>query len=190
MATQISDIGKSAAIEALFKESGFSNEIRTAFRAEGEVGAVQRLFIENIDFDLTYHPMKHLGYKLSLCIMGELYSLFREPETLLFTVGLSNRFSFEDVKELWKGVTAAAKEHSVHHIGLDLVPSPSGMIIACTGYGVRDTKSVSDRTEPSATDLLILSGNVGAAYMGMHVLEREKVAFVKTPNGVLPPSPT
>jgi len=121
--------------------------------------------------------LKHLGYKAAVSIIGQLYAAFRNPISLQVIVGISNRFSFEDIRDLWEGLTAAAKEHSVKHIGLDLVPSASGLVISLSAAGVQK-KSIIEKIEPSKNmDLIAVSGNLGAAYMGFHVLEREKVAF-------------
>ncbi len=177
MSTQISEIGKNAAIEKLFEGSGFENKEPISISEKGECCHVGKLMLEGVDFDLTYTPIKHLGYKSVLNVIGEIYAEFHLPVSLIVTLGISNRFSFEDVSEFWQGVLAAVKDHSIKHISLDMNPSSSGLCISLSACGVQRKGTLEKRPASKAFDLICLSGNVGAAYMGMHVLEREKVAF-------------
>ena len=189
MATEISQIGKMATIERLFENSGYTNNTKATFSTGGELTSIQKVFIERIDYDLTYTPLQHLGYKLSLNLIGELYARISAPLALNVNIAISNRFSFEDIRDLWSGIVAAAKEHNVKNLSLDLIPSHTGLIITVNAVGEILQKIVGKAPKATATDLILLSGNVGAAYMGLHVLEREKVAFQQTPNGVTPPKP-
>ncbi|MBR2947783.1 MAG: hypothetical protein IKC17_04260 [Bacteroidales bacterium] len=189
MATEISQIGKIAAISRLFEGSGYTNDTTIPFTSRGKITSVQKVFIEGINFDLTYNPLQHLGYKLTLNLIGELYSRIANPLTLNVTIALSNRFSFEDCQQLWNGISTAAKEHKVKAVSLDLIPSSKGLIITINAIGEIPKRVIDKTPVPTATDLILLSGNVGAAYMGLHVLEREKVAFQKTANGITPPQP-
>ncbi|MBQ1279584.1 MAG: hypothetical protein IIY14_00485 [Bacteroidales bacterium] len=189
MATEISQIGKVAAITKLFEGTGYTNDTTIPFSSRGKITSIQKVFIEGIDFDLTYNPLQHLGYKLTLNLIGELYARIANPLTLNVTVALSNRFSFEDCQQLWNGITAAAKEHKIKAIALDLIPSSKGLIVSFNTVGEILKRTIDKTPAPTATDLILLSGNVGAAYMGLHVLEREKVAFQQTANGVTPPQP-
>lgn len=176
MATELSTIGKNQALVAIFEGSGFRNEYPSTFEVNSEVSHIQKLFIENIDFDLTYTPLRHLGYKLSQNVIGEIAAKGGETISLSFAVAISNRFGFEDIKELWEGVTAAAKEYSVRHLGLDLLPSATGMLISISGCGTHEKGEI-EKKQVASNDLILITGDLGAAYMGLHVLEREKIAF-------------
>lgn len=189
MATEISEIGKQALMASLFEGSGFRNETGFAFSGDGEFFTVHRMFMEKVDFDLTYTPMRHLGYKLALNLVGELYARLASPVGADVVLALSNRFSVEDVQDFWAGVCAAAKEYSMKHLSLDLVPSASGMVAGISVWGERDRKVKEGRKDPVSKDLLVLSGDLGAAYMGLHVLEREKAAFEGSGNGAAPKQP-
>ena len=105
------------------------------------------------------------------------------------TVALSNRFSAEDVQEVWTGMTAAAKEHGFKHLALDLIPSAAGMVVSIAAWGSAAKDVAEKRKKAQSKDLLVLSGDLGAAYMGLHVLEREKAAFQGTPAGTEPKQP-
>lgn len=174
--TEFSSIGKQNAITSLFEGCGYTNE-KIVNVEKGESIVAHNVMLEGVNFDLTYTPLKHLGYKAALSAIGQVYASFRKPSSLQVIIGISNRFSFEDIKDLWEGLTAAAKEHNIMHIGLDLVPSASGLVISLTATGVLK-KAVLANVEPTKNlDLVVVSGNLGAAYMGYHVLEREKAAF-------------
>lgn len=189
MATEISSIGKQALLSGLFEGSGFKNGSGTDLRISAGSAIVHRLFTERVDFDLTYNPLRHLGRKLALNVMGELYAGFCIPAGADVTVALSNRFSVEDVRELWDGILSIAKEFSLRRLSLDLVPSAAGMAVSIAAWGDKDSKEKTGRKPAKSTDLLVLSGDLGAAYMGLHVLEREKTAFEGTPAGTDPKQP-
>lgn len=189
MATEISSIGKQALMSRLFEGSGFVNGRGCAFSGDGDFGTVHKVFMEKVDFDLTYNPLRHLGHKLALNVIGELYAGMYSLVGMDVVVALSNRFSAEDVRDLWEGVTAAAKEHGVRHLSLDLVPSAAGMVVSIAAYGSAGKEVAQKRKKAQSKDLLVLSGDLGAAYMGLHVLEREKAAFEGTPGGTVPKQP-
>ena len=182
--TEISEIGKQAAIDRLFEESGYTNEQPLRLKQKGECCAAQKLMLEGCDFDLVYTPLKHLGYKAVLNVLGELYASLRQPASLSVVLGLSKRFCFEDVAELWTGVLSACREHGVKQLSLDLNPSVNGLAISLSSCGVQKKGVIEKVPKSKNMDLICLSGHVGAAYMGLHVLEREKVAF--TSNGQQP----
>ena len=173
----------------LFEGSGFVNGRGCAFSGDGDFGTVHKVFMEKVDFDLTYNPLRHLGHKLALNVIGELYAGMYSPVGMDVVVALSNRFSAEDVQDLWEGVTAAAKEHGVRHLSLDLIPSAAGMVVSIAAYGSAGKEVEQKRKKAQSKDLLVLSGDLGAAYMGLHVLEREKAAFEGTPAGAAPKQP-
>ena len=177
--TEIAQIGKQAALDRLFEGSGYSNGV-TLPVGSGHGCSAHKLLLEGCDFDLTYTPLKHLGYKTVLCVLGELYATLHKPDGLSVVLGLSKRFCFEDVAALWEGMLAACREHDVKQLALELVPSVNGLAISLSATGLQK-KTVLEKIQPAKSmDLLCLSGHVGAAYMGLHVLEREKVSFTGT----------
>ena len=178
--TEISDIGKQAALDQLFEGSGFTNRLALSAGGDGATCAAHKLLLEGCDFDLVYTPLKHLGYKAVLCVLGELYAALHQPDGLSVVLGLSKRFCYEDVAALWEGMLAACREHGIKQLGLELVPSVNGLCISLTATGSQQQKVLEQRPAVKSMDLLCLSGHVGAAYMGLHVLEREKVSFTGT----------
>lgn len=190
--TQISEIGKMALLKRLFEGTQYNNSTYTKFegRIPGKAGrtkdvnnflTVQKTMLEGIDFDLTYTPLKHLGYKAALLALGGIYAKCFYPASLSFSLGLSARFCAEDIEEFWGGVLAACKEHNVGNLTLDLGASMTGLNIAITACGAQSSRLMAKFPAVDNTCLLCLTGNVGAAYMGLHVLEREKIAFNKIP---------
>ena len=177
-----SDLGRIEAITRLFEGTGYRPFEDTRFETDGrsvctEVG---RVLLEGIDFDLTYFPLKHLGYKSVIAATGELYARFAHPRTLSLTFGISAKLDFSQVMELWEGAVTAAKEHGYSKVSLDLVPSRNGLCIAVSGTG--ETSSIQAKRRPAAKsmDLICVSDNLGAAYFGFETLEREKKAFEST----------
>lgn len=190
--TQISEIGKVALLKRLFEGTQYNNAVNQVFqgRIPDKAGrtkdvnnflAVQKTMLEGVDFDLTYTPLKHLGYKSALLALGGIYAKCYNPASLSFSLGLSARFCVEDVADFWGGVLAACKEHNIEQLSLDLSASMTGLNIAVTACGMQSAKTLAIVPAVDSTCLLCLTGNVGAAYMGLHVLEREKIAFNKIP---------
>ena len=178
--TEISDIGRQAALDRLFEESVYTNaQILPASGGE-TVCTAHKLLLEGCDFDLVYTPLKHLGYKAVLCVLGELYAALREPDGLSVALGLSKRFCYEDVAALWEGMLAACREHGIKRLALSLNPSVNGLCISLAATGSQQPAVLERIPAAQNCDLLCLSGHLGAAYMGLHVLEREKVAFTGT----------
>ncbi len=178
--TEISDIGKQAALDRLFEGSGFTNGSTLPAGGSAAGCTAHKLLLEGCDFDLVYTPLKHLGYKAVLCVLGELYATLHRPDGLSVVLGLSKRFCFEDVAALWEGMLAACREHGVKQLALELNPSVNGLCISLAATGVQEKQVFDQRPKAKSRDLICLSGHVGAAYMGLHVLEREKVAFTGT----------
>lgn len=175
-----SDLGKIEAIRVLFENSPFKRAESSAFLC-GKDGAVIRtassLWLEGMDFDLTYFPLKHLGYKCVIGTVGELYAKLAQPQSLSVRLGVSAKLDFDQISELWSGICLAAKEHGIQHADLDLQPSQNGLTVSIvvTGYSDSDTANAQPKT--SSKDLLCLSGSVGAAFLGLSLLGREKKKF-------------
>ena len=178
--TEIKELGRIKALDRLFEGSGFVNS-KTTILPDDKDGCnwitTNKIMMEGVDFDLTYTPVKYLGYKAALYAMGYIYARCAKPYSLDFSIGVSSKFSFEHIDWLWTGIRAAAKTHSVEHLTLDLVPSMSGLMISCTASGKLDL-SVAEKIPPlSPNSLICINGNLGSACMGFYVLEREKAAF-------------
>ena len=180
MRTELSSIGKVNAINKLFEGTKYTNEPSVAFTKRASKCHAHSVLLEGVDYDLVYTPLKHLGYKAVLSVIGEIYAKLHSPYSLSVKLGLSSRFCYEDVQELWKGVLAAAEEHGVEHLALDLIPSVNGLCISLSAVGVQKEKIIASLPQSRNMDLICLTGDVGAAYMGLHVLEREKAAFIKS----------
>lgn len=177
-----SDIGRVEAINRLFEGTGFQPSGICRFESSGK--AIQanaaKVLLEGTDFDLTYFPLKHLGYKSVIAVTGELYASMAHPRTLSLTLGLSAKLDFSQTKEIWQGVVTAAREHGYKELSLDLIPSRNGLCIAVSATGETDMLTSRRRVPAKSMDLICVSDNLGAAFMGMQVLEREKRRFEKT----------
>jgi len=177
MRTEIASLGRVKAIAQLFENSGYQNEQTTVTCEKGECLVAHKVLLEGVDFDLVFNPLKHLGYKSVLNVIGELYAKIHQPNSLSVTLGISKKFCYEDIAELWQGMLAAVKEHSIKHLSLDLVPSVNGLCISLAACGTQ-RKGTLEKVAPSKNmDLICLTGDLGAAFMGLHVLQREKISF-------------
>ena len=179
MRTELQSLGKTNAITKLFDGSDYKNEYTTTLTEKGECCMAHKILLEGVDFDLTYTPLRHLGYKVVLCVIGELYAKFYNPTSLSVNMGISSKFCYENIEEIWQGVLSAAKEHSIKHLSLDLNPSVNGLCLSLAACGVQKRGVLEMLPASKNMDLICLTDNVGAAYMGFHVLEREKVSFNK-----------
>lgn len=177
-----SDIGKIEAIKLLFEESPFKQADGTSYLC-GEKGGVIRtaskLWLEGIDFDLTYFPLKHLGYKSVVGTVGEIYASLARPQSISVRLGISAKLDLPQVSELWKGICTAAEEHHIKRADLDLVPSRNGLTISMVISGITSPEVAENRKSASSKDLICISGNVGASFLGMSLLEQEKKKFEK-----------
>ena len=174
-----SEIGRIEAIQALYDLSAYKRVDSLSFGPEngGKAVSAARMFLEGIDFNLVYFPFKHLGYKCVVGVSGELYAAMAAPRLLAVTLGISSKLDFEQVKELWLGISVAAKEHGYSAVQLDLQPSGNGLYISLSATG--ETRLLTQKRSPAAKskDLLCVSGSLGAAYLGLQVLERGRKEF-------------
>ena len=176
--TPISKTGKFGLIERISGALPY-RELSTANPAEtrSATASAQALFLEGIHFDLTYTPLQHLGYKAVVRALGEVMAMNAVPCYLLVSVGLSKRFFVEDVDRLFEGVAAACAEYGVEVAGLDIESSYTGLTVCVTAMGGDQSTSLVSSRGGKPTDLLCITGNLGAAYMGLQLLEREKALF-------------
>ncbi|HWR93826.1 MAG TPA: thiamine-phosphate kinase [Flavobacterium sp.] len=140
------------------------------------------LLIEGVHFDLSYMPLKHLGYKAVVVNVSDICAMNAKPTQITVSVAVSNRFPLEALEELFAGITLAANEYKVDVIGGDTTSSQKGLIISITALGEADENEIIYRNGAKATDLLVVTGDIGSAYMGLQVLEREKQVFLVNPN--------
>lgn len=178
--TKIESIGKREFLAQLFEGIGFENVLYQSYDDERKIYSTAfSLFMEGIDFNLVYTPLKHLGYKTALNLLGRLYAEGSYPVGMRCDIALSARFKADDIVQLWSGIVAAAKEHSVKKLGLDLTSSITGLTIAISGVGETEREIAKKIPKVQPNSLICITGNVGAAYMGLHVLERERRMFDK-----------
>ena len=143
------------------------------------------LLIEGVHFDLIYTPLKHLGYKSVIVNLSDIYAMNAVPTQIVIGLGISNRFSVEALDELYKGIYAACSEYHVDLVGGDTTSSQKGLIISITAIGEVTPDKYVKRSTAKKGDLLCVSGDLGAAYVGLLFMEREKKIFVET-TGVQP----
>ena len=181
-ADSFNEYGKEEAIALLFEGSGFEHLADQSFVPEAGslVKTSSRVFLEGMDFDLTYFPLKHLGYKCVAAQTAALYASMSHPRLLSVRLGLSSKLDFQHVRDLWSGVVTAAREHGYKAIDLDLVPSPNGLTISVSTAGEEYKLTAGRTVKARSMDLICVSGSLGAAYIGQQILEREKRNFEKT----------
>ena len=160
-----SDLGRVEAIAKLYEGTPYRPFQSSWFETSGKcyVGSHSRTFIEGIDFDLVYFPLKHLGYKCVTAVTGELYAEMSHPRTMDVRLGISAKLDFRHIKEVWEGIAAAAKEHGYKQVTLDLIPSPNGLTISVSSVG--ETSLLMGKRRPAAKsmDLICVSDNLCAA---------------------------
>ncbi|MGM9740331.1 MAG: thiamine-monophosphate kinase [Candidatus Cryptobacteroides sp.] len=177
-----SDIGRAGAVETLLRAGGFTASAAFSASQGSIVRTASRIWLEGIDFDLTYFPLKHLGYKCIIGTVGELYAALARPESASVRIGVSAKLDFPQIEELWSGMTAALKEHGIEKVDLDLCPSRNGLTVSISIVGMTDGDVEADRKPARSKDLVCISGSVGAAYLGMALLESEKKKIAASGN--------
>ncbi len=140
------------------------------------------LLIEGVHFDLSYMPLKHLGYKAVMVNLSDIYAMNALATQITVSIAASNRFPLEALEELYEGIALACKKYGVDLIGGDTTSSTKGLLISITALGEHLEEEITYRSGAQPNDLLVVSGDLGAAYMGLQVLEREKEVFKVNPN--------
>jgi len=140
------------------------------------------LLVEGVHFDLSYMPLKHLGYKAVIVNLSDLYAMNATATQITVSVAVSNRFPLEALEEFYAGIALACKKYKVDLIGGDTTSSTTGLLISITAIGVANEKNITYRRGAKPNDLLVVTGDLGGAYMGLQVLEREKEVFKVNPN--------
>lgn len=144
------------------------------------------LLLEGVHFDLVYTPLKHLGYKAAVVNFSDIYAMNGTPRQITVSLGVSKRFSVEDMEQLYAGIRLACENYNVDIVGGDTTSSLTGLTISITCIGEADKDKVVYRNGAQETDLICVSGNLGAAYMGLQLLEREKKVLTGADKDVQP----
>lgn len=139
------------------------------------------LLIEGVHFDLSYMPLKHLGYKAVVVNLSDICAMNATPTQITVSVAVSNRFPLEALEELYDGIALAAEVYKVDVIGGDTTSSQKGMLLSITALGEAEADDIVYRSGAKENDLLVVSGDIGSAYMGLQVLERERRVFEVNP---------
>ena len=145
-----------------------------SYPAEKEILVTTDLLLEGVHFDLTYVPLKHLGYKAAVVNFSDIYAMNGEPKQITVSLGISKRFSVEDMDALYAGIRLACEDYHVDIVGGDTTSSYTGLTISITCIGEVEKGKAVYRNGAKETDLICVTGDLGAAYMGLQLLEREK----------------
>lgn len=140
------------------------------------------MLVEGVHFDLSYVPLKHLGYKSVVVNLSDVYAMNAHATQITVSIAISSRFPVEAVEELYDGIALACKFYNVDLVGGDTTSSTSGLVISVTAIGEQDPEKITRRSGANDNDLFVVSGDLGAAYMGLQILEREKAVFKANPN--------
>lgn len=184
--TEISTLGEFGLIERLTAEMPLVNE--SSCKGVGDDAAVLHysgketlvttdLLLEGVHFDLTYVPLMHLGYKAAIVNFSDIYAMNGKPKQITVSLGVSKRFSVEDMEQLYAGIRMACANYNVDIVGGDTTSSMTGLTISITCIGEADKTEIVYRNGAKENDLICVSGDLGAAYMGLQLLEREKCVF-------------
>ena len=189
--TNISELGEFGLIEHLTKN--FKITQKSTIKGIGDDAAVisndssteivvtTDLLVEGVHFDLSYMPLKHLGYKAVIVNLSDVFAMNARAEQITVSIGVSNRFSVEALEELYEGIHTAAKLYKIDVVGGDTTSSKTGLVISVTAIGRVVKGEAVYRNTAKENDLLVVSGDLGAAYLGLQVLEREKKVFEVNP---------
>lgn len=189
--TPISELGEFGLIDHLTKH--FVVTQKSTIKSIGDDAAVldfkskqmvitTDILVEHVHFDLSYMPLKHLGYKAMITNLSDVYAMNANATQVTVAIAISNRFPLEALEELYAGIETASKIYGVDVVGGDTTSSTTGLIISITAVGEVNKNDVVYRSGAKPNDLLVVTGDLGAAYMGLQVLEREKEVFKVNPN--------
>jgi thiamine-monophosphate kinase len=189
--TDVNTLGEFGLIEHLTR--GFDPQHPSTIKGIGDDAAVldyaplctvvsTDLLVEGIHFDLAYTPLKHLGYKAVSVNVSDIYAMNAMPKHITVSIAISNRFSVEALDELYAGIRAACQSYSVDLIGGDTTSSPKGLTISITAIGQAEKSQLVYRDGAKPGDLICITGDVGAAYLGLQLLEREKRIWAEHPD--------
>jgi len=190
--TELSDVGEFGLIESITKS--FKKKLDSTIYGVGDDAAVLEkdektvtlvstdMLLEGVHFNLMYMPLKHLGYKSVVVNLSDIYAMNGIPEQITVSIAVSNRFPKEAIEELYEGIQKACEFYQVDLVGGDTTSSVSGLIISITAIGTANKNEVVYRGGAKENDLVVVTGDLGAAYMGLQVLEREKEVYKTNPD--------
>lgn len=189
--TEIGQLGEFGLIDRLTQP--FHNQHSSTIKGVGDDAAVldtggdqyalvsTDMLIEGIHFDLMYMPLKHLGYKAVVVNLSDIYAMNGTPSQITVSIGISNRFSVEGLEEIYAGIQLACNTYGVDLVGGDTTSSNKGLILSITALGTVDKDKVVYRSGAKVGDLICITGDLGAAYLGLQILEREKQLYLDQP---------
>lgn len=184
---EISELGEFGLIRRLTEN--LNNENPSTLKGVGDDCAVLKptegtqtlvttdLLMEGVHFDLTYVPLKHLGYKAVMVNLSDIYAMNGTPRQITVSLAISKKFTVEDIEDLYAGMKLACEKHHVDIVGGDTTSSLTGLAISITAIGEALPSDIVYRNGAKETDLICVSGNLGASYMGLQLLEREKAVY-------------
>jgi len=188
--TELSQLGEFGLIKHLTQHiklnnlstiKGVGDDAAVIFNGKLETVVTTDMLVEGVHFDLTYVPLKHLGYKSVTVNLSDICAMNAEPNQILVSFAISNRFSLEALEELYAGMLLACTKYNIDLIGGDTTTSKSGLVISITAIGTAKHEDIVYRDGAKESNLLCVSGDLGAAYMGLQILEREKAIFIENP---------
>lgn len=188
--TKLSELGEFGLIEHLTKH--FPTQHQSTITSIGDDAAVLKhedeivvttdMLVEGVHFDLSFMPLKHLGYKAVMVNLSDVYAMNATATQITVSIACSNRFTVEALEELYAGILHAAELYQVDVVGGDTTTSPQGLTICVTAIGTAKKEKITRRSGAKPNDLLVVSGDLGGAFMGLKVLQREKEVFKVNPN--------
>lgn len=188
--TELKDLGEFGLIDYLTKNIelknqsslvGIGDDAAVVYHKEGQMVISTDLLVEGIHFDLSYTPLKHLGYKSVIVNLSDIYAMNAKPTQITYSIAISNRFSVEAVNEIYNGVKLACEQYGVDLIGGDTTSSLKGLTISVTAIGNAPKDELVYRSGAKTGDLICVTGHLGGAYLGLQLLEREKQIFLEHP---------
>lgn len=189
--TEISTLGEFGLIKHLTKDikhvqpstkKGIGDDCAVMDFGTKKVLMTTDMLLEGIHFNLEYMPLKHLGYKAAVVNFSDIYAMNGTPTQITVSLGISKRFSVEDIEALYSGILLACERYHVDLVGGDTCSSMTGLTISITCLGTAATKDIVFRNGAKLNDLICVSGNLGTAYMGLQLLERERLANAEQPD--------
>jgi len=189
--TPISELGEFGLIKRLTEKielkhdstiKGVGDDAAILDYSDKQIVVTKDLLVEGIHFNLAYTPLKHLGYKAAMVNLSDIYAMNGKPKQILIGIAMSSRFSFEMIEELYEGIHMACEKHDVDIIGGDTTSSQAGLSISITALGEVEKGKAVYRSGAKKNDLICVSGDLGGAFMGLQLLERENQIFQENPN--------
>jgi len=188
--TSLEDLGEFNLIDLLTKDLKIKH--KSTIKSIGDDAAVldykskkvlvsTDFLVEGVHFDLSYMPIKHLGYKAVMVNLSDIYAMNGDAKHITVSIAISNRFTKESMEELYAGISLACDKYDVDFVGGDTTSSVTGLTISVTAIGEANLKDIVYRKGAKANDLIVVTGDLGSAFMGLKILEREKEVFKVNP---------